>query len=423
MSQIINDFKVIQLNINSIQSKVKRIEFQQFLNKTKPQIVLLSETKLNKRHNVSFNGYRIVRNDRMQNCGGGTAICFSTNIDCEHINTPSNIKSFECCLLKMKLINGKNLIFASVYKPPSEVINKKTVHIKINPMELNSILNIDKNAYYIIGGDFNAHHQFWNDKQNCINGKAIYEWFLAHKNNYNIDLYASENPTCMRSTDGSHIDFGFISSSIEITNSACKTKLSSELYSDHAAITLKINIQPTEKEQIVIKNYKQTNWQRFKAFIELKTNVLNIPVNRNLNKNEIDENIKKLNEIYSEAIEKFVPCIKIINRENILSFHSIKLLKKKKSLLRKKHRNVINTNRLKICDDLRLINEEIFSSIKRDYSQHYETKIKSLFVDNNVFKNIKALSTYKKKLRCRTLYTVIITCQPNTPQLSKKQMH
>lgn len=79
MSHTANEFTVIQLNINSIQSKTKRIEFQSFLKKLKPQIIMLSETKLNKRHTLSFIGYKMLRNDRL-GCSDANVQFFSNSL-------------------------------------------------------------------------------------------------------------------------------------------------------------------------------------------------------------------------------------------------------------------------------------------------------------------------------------------------------
>lgn len=141
---------------------------------------------------------------------------------CEQVPIPKKITSFECCLAKLKLINNKTLIIASIYKPPSEIINRKQTLIKINPYELNEIFKIDKNATYLIGGDFNAKHTLWNNNTNCTNGKIISEWYETHKNIHNISIYTSQNPTCMRSIEGSHIDFGLISNELNILNTANK---------------------------------------------------------------------------------------------------------------------------------------------------------------------------------------------------------
>lgn len=89
----------------------------------------------------------------------------------------------------------------------------------------------------------------------------------------------------------------------------------------------------------------------------------------------------------------------------MLSFHSIKLLKEKKVLLRKKHRNKLSPNYLNICADLKILNNKIEDSIKNDYSHNMEKKIKSIIVDNNVYKNIKKITDYKKRSEMpNTLY-------------------
>lgn len=48
-------------------------------------------------------------------------------------------------------------------------------------------MNIDRNACYIIGGDFNSHHTSWNSEFNCANGRKIYEWYQSYRSEYNIE--------------------------------------------------------------------------------------------------------------------------------------------------------------------------------------------------------------------------------------------
>lgn len=389
-----NELKVIQLNINSLVSKNKRTEFNLFLKKYKPQIVMLSETKLNKKHKLFFDGYKTLRNDRNTNKGGGTAIIHQNNIDCEYITTPNSITSFECCLAKLKLKTGKNIILASIYKPPTEVINKKNVLIKIKASELSNILSIDKNAHYIIGGDFNSKHTAWNNTSNCTHGKNIFEWIESIKHQHNVQIYTSKNPTCKRSLEGSHIDFGFIST--PLTNSTSKLKLPSEIISDHAAIFLNILVEPQTKESHIMKNYKNAKWSQMKSFVTNELDKLNVPSTRNITKYEIDTITTKMSEIYNEAIDRYIPNIKIQTNPISLSNQTLKLLKEKKRLLRQKHRNKLSAIHTKINNDLKLINSMIFNSIKSDYSKQMEQSIKNVIVDNNVFKNIKKIITYKK---------------------------
>lgn len=233
------DLIIVQSNVNSLQSKVKKIEFEQFLKKHSPDLIMLTENKLNEKNSVSFHGYKIVRNDRLENNGGGTAICYKEHLFCGFFATPKKIKTFECCILNLKTKSEKNVIFASIYKPPSRKENGKTIPIKI---KLSEIFNIQKNALYVVGGNFDAHHPTWNSNAYTQNGNDIIEWYDQHKDACKISIYASKNPTCSRSLNGSHIDFGFISTDIEVKNSNNIKQLSSEPFSDHAAIFLESNL-------------------------------------------------------------------------------------------------------------------------------------------------------------------------------------
>lgn len=69
------NFKIYAVNTNSIISQNKQFILQTFLDEKKPDIVLLSETKLNASHHINFKNYRILRTDRpLAVQGGGTAI-------------------------------------------------------------------------------------------------------------------------------------------------------------------------------------------------------------------------------------------------------------------------------------------------------------------------------------------------------------
>lgn len=124
---------------------------------------------------------------------------------------------------------------------------------------------------------------------------------------------------------------------------------------------------------------------------------MSIVTNRNLNQNEIDNFTQRLNEIYNDAINDHIPNIKIRADSIELSSHSLALLKEKKSLLRKKYRNKHKVNHDKICYDLKILNIMIQNSIKSDYSSQIESQIKNIYVNNDVFKNIKKITDYKKR--------------------------
>ena len=72
---IISNLTIITLNINSLISIEKKYCLQKLIEAYNPDIILLTETKLNTKHKIYFDNYKIIRNDRINSIqGGGTAI-------------------------------------------------------------------------------------------------------------------------------------------------------------------------------------------------------------------------------------------------------------------------------------------------------------------------------------------------------------
>lgn len=143
-------------------------------------------------------------------------------------------------------------------------------------------------------------------------------------------IYASKNTTCSRSLNGSHIDFGFISSHIEIINTTNIKQLTSEPFSDHAAIFLEISIKPAEIKYTNVKNFSKANWPMLLSAIETQIGQVSISTVRNLSASEIENYTEKITQIYNETIDKFIPNIRIKSDSIQLSNHSLALLKEKK---------------------------------------------------------------------------------------------
>lgn len=264
--------KILQLNANSIYSKAKRHQLKLLLNKYNPDVVIIAETKLNNNNTINLNGYKIYRNDRNTNNGGGTALCIKQNINNEYINTPLNIKSIESCTAMIKLENNKKIYVSSIYKPPK---NKMVTN------DIEELIRINRNALHIIAGDFNSHHKDWNEQFSCRDGRNIHEWFEQNKHIYNLDIYASEKPTCFRSFTGSYVDFGIYSSEIKIINTISNKKIKSERFTDHAAMIFEIQCTPEKVKTNAIKDYTKTNWTDLKQFINEQTKKVKIPINKN----------------------------------------------------------------------------------------------------------------------------------------------
>ena len=66
---------IIAININSLISLEKKYCLLKLIKIYNPDIILLSETKLNQKHKLIIDGYNIIRNDRPNSIqSGGTAI-------------------------------------------------------------------------------------------------------------------------------------------------------------------------------------------------------------------------------------------------------------------------------------------------------------------------------------------------------------
>lgn len=382
--------KVAQININSLVSVKKRTEFELFLKEYKPQIVLISETHLSSKHRVNFNGYKMYREDRVNGSGGGTAICICDDIDCEFIPKPKDIESLESCSVKVNLENNRQIVFSAIYRRPI---------IKIKCDDLSRLLKINKESDFMIAGDFNAHNPLWGSDKVCTNGRLINEWFDENKNTFKAIIKSPKNPTCSSNKKGTFIDFVIISENLRIANSDINGKIpSAEIFSDHSVIFTNICCDKIKKcEPMKIKNFKKTNWKKFNEFIDKRISEINIPIHSNIDGKAIDEISENIENIFKEAIKRFVPEIEVHSSNIELSSKSLALIQEKKRLMRKKFRNRNNEHSVTIKSQIKLINQLLLQSISKDYSIWWKQRITKIKPDNNLFKNIKKISKYKSQ--------------------------
>ena len=165
------DLKIFSINVNSLVSHSKRHELIKFLESHNPDIVLLCETKLNKRHKVQFSDYEIIRTDRPNSQkGGGTAILIKRdlNISWSQIYSPSSLRNeiLEYTIIQLNLNNSKKLFIVSVYAN-NEYRNIFTNELNqlFSSLKLNNLDN-----YFIVAGDLNARQISWGDVNSNYKG-------------------------------------------------------------------------------------------------------------------------------------------------------------------------------------------------------------------------------------------------------------
>ena len=117
MALKIKDLKIIALNVNSIVRHTRRANLKEFMEKTNPDILLINETKLNKKYRIAFEGYNMARNDRPDDRrGGGPAILMKEAIKYEEIlyRNSATKPLLEATIIKIKC-GQKNLYVVSIY--------------------------------------------------------------------------------------------------------------------------------------------------------------------------------------------------------------------------------------------------------------------------------------------------------------------
>ncbi|KAH0568114.1 hypothetical protein KQX54_018408 [Cotesia glomerata] len=125
---ILTTLKFMAINANSLQHNVRRFELHNRLEQYNPDIVLISETKLNSSHYILSHKYKVIRTDRPNSKqGGGTAILIKNHIKHQVIRYPSSLKNetleFTIIQLLQNTDSNKKIFIISSYATNS---NRKT---------------------------------------------------------------------------------------------------------------------------------------------------------------------------------------------------------------------------------------------------------------------------------------------------------
>lgn len=386
-------FKCIELNVNSLKSKNKQHELKTLIDERNPEIMLLVETKLNEGKKFQIPNYNIFRNDRLTDSGGGTAILVKTQFVCTHIECLPTISSFEYTAIKLKCNSGKSIYFAAIYKKPSNSINTNEIS--------QLIFSFDKNQF-ILAGDFNCKHTFWGNVDSNSEGNKLYNWLYGTMDIHNLKLLKPNEPTCVRANSESYLDLFIIDDNIRVCFEPNESKLTTlDFDSDHRAVEMKIYMSEKMEinEKVLSFNWCKGDFAKMSEQIDRRLNELHLPIVSNIENNQIDEAVRKLNEIFITALHSCVPTLEFKKNTLIkLSQQSVKLLAEKKSVRRSYHRNKHSQHANAIKCKLKLLANMTYNSIVADYKAFWERKFSELRIDNNIFKNIKNLSNYKKHL-------------------------
>jgi len=245
------DLSIIQWNARSLLN-TRLEEFREYLHNFNPMIVLLSETFWKENKAPSFKCYSTVRNDRTERAGGGVAILVHKSVYFSNIILPTT-PTIETIGISIASKNGP-IDIVSAYCPLGNCSDE----------ELNSIFESLQNDF-IVGGDFNGHHELWEKDCSHTNrsGNAI---ATALSDLPDIALLTPPDigtRTNINTGGESTIDLTFSSSALSIDAEVFVGKY---LGSDHLPVHVSIKISPSQAEsrapRWIFDDKKWTDWNK-----------------------------------------------------------------------------------------------------------------------------------------------------------------
>ena len=233
----LKSMKIISINVNSIITNQRQASLLKFINRYNPDILLLSETKINKIHKVQFKNYNIVRTDRPNATqSGGTAILVRKQLKFKHIAinlNKNNNNKLETTVVRIRMNNNDNLFLISAYASYGN-----NLEFGNELKHLFRYLNLEKpKNYYIMAGDLNAKHTNWQNNCNNTKGTALRTCIDDNDILYKIMLYGPELPSFL--SGNSYIDLCLADTRVKILNIKRNETIETiDFGSDHNALLL-----------------------------------------------------------------------------------------------------------------------------------------------------------------------------------------
>lgn len=232
---------IMSYNATSLIHRNRRAEVNDFIKKQATDVILLQETRLDKKHRLFLSGMRVYRSDK----GVGTAIGIKQNIKAERV-TLSLLKVDHTATRNKS--GRKGVLVVSVYVPcntTKKELLKDLDKIMEHAQEYDSV---------ILGGDWNAHHRVWEGDASKEN-RAVSAIVKFLYENTEVRIVNSKKPTFRRAAT---IDFFIMSRNLLETGATIG--VGPEM-PDHSFLILrlsKVEVQVVEKKRTFV--YKNMDW-------------------------------------------------------------------------------------------------------------------------------------------------------------------
>ena len=369
-------------------------------------ILVCVESWMNDQENKQFKmpGFQTIRQDRTNNNGGGILFLIRNNIHAQEVKNISILnEKIELCAIKITNVTPQLNIIAC-YRPPGSTLTEE---------DWDTITNtINDDCDYLLLGDFNSHHQYWNCKYNDLNGKRL----LNCIEKKNLFIHNVNSLTRINPNNGEKSNLDLVISHINIIDKICTAIVDDTYGSDHFPIHITVS---NEKNLYTKRSNKitslKTNWKgvsetllnnftkffeddycisrpsvKYKIFLDEVTSaiILNTPPKNNNSKSKYKTNpVMWWDSECNQAIKRRKEAFKMWDRSKTLEDHihykkevaiTKKLLKRKKRECYRKFAESMNfrTNSTYVWSTLKILkNSWTKPNISNDSDTDYKIKI------------------------------------------------
>lgn len=302
---------ILNFNANGIIHQT--YELQALLVNYDIDLACISETHLKPNIKFRLRNYTVIRTDRNNRPGGGTAIIIKNSMPYRRAILPI-FQNLEATGIFIQL-EGTEILVASVYHPPYAQLNENDL-----------TLLITRHKHFILCGDLNAKHKTWNSRLNTSKGETL----LLHSHKFHYSITGPKTPTRFPWITTHHPDV------LDIC--LCNTKYSpvqqiclNALDSDHIPVLLifkapfhMISNQPTTE--------KVTDWN---AFTQRLHQIIpgTLPT---LKTSEIDTAIQIFSDTVIDTFDETSSTLAFETTNNVYGSNELKYLLKAKNQARKR---------------------------------------------------------------------------------------
>lgn len=378
-----NNLKILYWNARSIQNKID--ETFSYLIENQIDIALFQETYLKPTNSFSHIDFKCYRLDRLDEKGGGVAIVIKRSIS--HSLLPSfNTRIIDCIGINIKT-NTNSINIISSYFSGSDLSREAMIDFKHDIQILTQ-----SNDSYLICGDFNAKHRFWNCIRGNRAGAIIYELLTNGQFTISYPPEPTHYPT-QRRYKPSTIDIVLTNGRHNITQPSVATP---GLFSDHQPIEFYLqcdNIRHVPSHFIPC--YKKANWNLYRQFLKENLNTSHFSLEEITSTSIIDEMIEHITSVINQAKDLSVPLVQPHYSNIVFPPELISKIQLRKTLGR--HWNRFHQPITKTI--INFLTNSIKTDIKWLKNRRWGLMLENINVQNNSTKLWKTTKIIKKQIK------------------------